>query len=158
MTDVGGVLTTSIAGSVRAFSELDSDGKKRRTLHWLMTGLRQVAKSERLDERGFEIAARLVEEAKFVNQLDIGRSKRNPSKEISAQLQLDHDVEQATILVSFRDKKGAELARVPLVSDRPNEFIFSQYLGSFAWVDNETVKLKPKGQGPDLFAQVPKEG
>ena len=136
-----GVLTTKVEYDVSHFFRLGKKDKKSVALELLMRGVKQVTIANKLDFSPFEEAAEKVRELSFVNEQLWGKPIVNESNTLSAELLITYDVEAASLSVRFADTDGREIDTLPLLSDKPNEFIMDKYFGRFSWTDEKTVEL-----------------
>lgn len=66
------------------------------------------------------------------------------SKHLSAQIKILHEVESVHLYLVFRNShKNIQIEKL-LVSDLPDERVYSKYLGKLEWISDESAKLSTK--------------
>jgi len=139
--DLLGVLTVQVAGVVHDFFNLSASAKMEKSLEYLMDGIGLIAAQRQWNVVPFRDAEAEVRRRDFLNEWVWGSAIKNSAKSLSAEVLIRHGVDEAEISARFTDQDGNVVKVVHLVSDAPNEFIFGEYLGSFGWLDANTVEL-----------------
>jgi len=139
--DLLGVLTVQVSGSVHDFLELPTPAKMETALALLMAGISRIAEKRGWDVSPFRDAEAEVRRRNFVNEWLWKAPVKNGSKSLSAQVFVQHRIDEAVISARFSDSSGHIVKLAHLVSDMPNEFVFAGYLGTFRWLDDSTVEL-----------------
>lgn len=139
--EVLGVLLVQVPGRVPSFFELNDHEKLEKSLEYLMLGVKKVAQ-----EKGWQIAPFVQTQEKirslsFINEWVWKKPIFNKEKSLSAEVFVEHKLAYASISVRFRNKEKLIVQSVELVKERPNEFIFYPYLGTFSWLNSTSVEL-----------------
>ncbi len=142
--DLLGVLTLQINGDPDDFMKADQEGKPHIALDWLRRGGQQVAKELKWPTEPFEEAAQAVLEREFLNTWTWKREIWNKNRSISCDIEVNHGLNEATIIAQFKNAAQRHLASLELCSASPSDFAFVPLLGKARWVDDRTIELTSK--------------
>ena len=152
--DLLGVLTVQLAGNPQGYLLADRNKKQRLTLDWLMAGILKIAHAQNWSTAPFEKAAAAVEAAKFQNTWIWKRPLWNHPKNISAEIVLEHDIDETRINAVFRTSKGELVGSDILCRTQPSEFSFVPCLGKLRWIDDQNLELSAKTGAKTWTARV----
>lgn len=153
--DLLGVLTLQIDGDPSEFLNAKREQKQRIALDLIVRGTKAMAGELEWLTQPFEDAAQAVLEQKFVNRWTWKHGLWNKSRSISCDIEVDHNVEDATITARFNDADQQCLAAISLCSTSPSEFAFVPLLGKARWIDERIVELTSKNENERWLAAIP---
>jgi hypothetical protein len=132
------------------FIALDDYNKKKVALELLMKGIRRVASDQKWSMIPFEEAYEEIVKANYVNRWVWQKSARNKETKMRARILLCHEVKQIDIYMCIEDKKGNEVHKEKLITERPSEWAYAGYLGSIYWESNDKVVLRSKREDQEF--------
>ncbi len=143
--EVLGHVKIQIEDNSTAFFDLTAEEKKRQTLDWLFRGIEIVTQAYGWDMKPYEDAREAVLDLNYVNHWTWKKRAwwRN-GRRLVAEVFVEHEVEVFRVHIQLRNRSGEVLERTLVISERPDEFIFSKYFGALQWIDDHTVKLISK--------------
>lgn len=150
--DLLGVLTIQIQGEPESFFKAQGLDKKKLVLNWLMEGIRLIALEENWTMEPFEQASKKVLANNFVNRWTWKKPLKNLPKTLTAEIVIEHDIEEARIVAQFRSMNGEICGTELLSSTLPSEFAFIPCLGKLEWLDSNTIRLKAKSSSESWVA------
>jgi len=143
-----GVRTIQVQYDVREFFSLDPLQKKEKSLELLMEGIQKITKLLQWDLNPFVTAYDEVIHQNYQNHW-LWKKVKSPNLKMCAELWVFHEIDAVDLVLVIRDKKGVEISRGFIISDKPDELIFDKYLGVFRWESNSQITLTAKY--PDIL-------
>ena len=137
-----GVYSIQVPFDISTFWEMNSLNKKKYVVTKIREAIRIIAQYNFFDVGEIENACNKVENLNYVNEWHW--SKPVKCKQISAQVKVLHDVERVTISLVFKDSAQKSYREKILVSDIPDERVYSKYLGKLEWISVGTARLSTK--------------
>ena len=136
------------------FIALDDYNKKKVALELLMQGIRRVASDQGWSMIPFEEAYEEIVEANYVNRWVWQKSAWNKEAKLRARILLCHEVEQIDIYMCIEDRKGNEVYKEKIITEKPDEWEYARYLGSIDWEGNDKVVLRSKREDQDFVVNL----
>jgi hypothetical protein len=136
-----GVIAVQVSENREDFLHLDPVTKQKEFLNYLMAGINKVTKELQWPNDSFELAREAVLDSKFVNERVWGKPIRNPSKNLAAEIFIQHELTKAIISIRIRDAKKNIIKIKHILESEPNEFAFVRYLGKLNWIDDRNLEL-----------------
>ena len=137
-----GVYCVQVPFDVNIFWEMNSLNKKKYVVTKIREAIRTIAQYDSLDVEEIENACNKVEDLNYVNEWYWNKPVK--CNRISAQVKVLHEVESVTIYLVFKDSTKKSYKEKILVSDIPDERIYSKYLGKLEWISVGTARLSTK--------------
>jgi len=137
-----GVYSIQVPFDISIFWEMNGLDKKKYVVTKIREAIRIIAQYNSFDVRGIENACNKVESLNYVNEWHW--SKTVKCKQISAQVKVLHEVERVTISLVFKDSTQKSCKEKILVSDIPDERVYSKYLGKLEWISVGKARLSTK--------------
>ncbi|PEJ32162.1 hypothetical protein CN689_13605 [Peribacillus butanolivorans] len=137
-----------IGYDVSEFFKLEEQEKKGVVLDILKQGIDKVVKLNNWESRPFDDAYNCVKEASYKNEYVWKKPKSSPNRTYKAEVYINHGLYLCEIYLIVRDKNGQEIVKELVSSTKPDEIIFSYYLGELNWLSNYEVALfnRPKSK------------
>ncbi|MFU2015981.1 hypothetical protein ACM6Q7_13025 [Peribacillus butanolivorans] len=137
-----------IGYDVSEFFKLEEQEKKEVVLDILKQGIDKVVKLNNWESRPFDDAYNCVKEASYKNEYVWKKPKSSPNRTYKAEVFINHGLYLCEIYLIVRDKNGQEIVKELVSSTKPDERIFSYYLGELNWLSNYEVALfnRPKSK------------
>ena len=133
-----------------SFTKLNDYEKKKISLDLLMAGVRQIAKAQKWDMAQFEQVYEAIVAAEWKNEWVWKKPVSSPDKKAVAHVFLHHEVRQMDIYLVICDKNGREVVKERIVSEEPDEWVYTQHLGEIKWIDDRKVALVNKNKDRTL--------
>lgn len=92
-----------------------------------------------------------IEELDYNNFWTFGKKTKSPSKLYTAELYIEHNIEAINFFAVIRDKQNDIVKKKLIVTEKPSEWIYNQYLGKLVWVSDTKIHLNDR-TGATLFA------
>jgi len=138
-----GIRTIQMKYNYHEFFSLKPLEKKKKTLELLMEGIQKIADLLHWDMTPFKQAYEEIIIQGYQNHW-IWKKIRSPNRDMTAELWIFHEIDSVDLVLVVRDKKGVEICREHIISDKPDELIFDNYLGAFQWENNSRITLIAK--------------
>jgi len=138
-----GFRTIQVQYNYHDFFSLKPLEKKKKTLELLMEGIHKIADLLHWDMTPFKQAYEEIIKLDYQNHW-MWKKIRSPNRDMTAELWIFHEIDSVDLVLVVRDKKGVEICREPIVSDKPDELIFDNYLGVFQWESESHITLTAK--------------
>lgn len=151
----GGFCDVQVLFDYSFFSTLNELEKKRVTLETLMSGVRKVATVKKWDMSPFEKAYTQIIKAEYKNEWILKKPIKSPDNNATACIFIEHEVTKVDIIIIVCDITGKEILREKVITDLPNEWVYSQYLGIVEWRSSKEVVLISKGKDSERAATIP---
>lgn len=136
-----GICEVSICYPMSNYFKSSNYEKKKILLDLLYKGVELYVKTNKLDLNPFRKAYEKVIEKNYVNHYYVKKPLKSPNRELSAQLFSEHEIDKYYIYVVFKDKQNKILKKELIKTERPNEYLFMQHLGTMKWINNSTVEV-----------------
>ena len=146
-----GFRTIQVKYNYHEFFSLKPLEKKKKTLELLMEGIQKIADLLHWDMTPFNQAYEEIIIQDYQNHW-MWKKTRSPNRDMTAELWVFHEIDSVDLVLVIRDKKGVEICRELIVSDKPDELIFDNYLGVFQWENNSRITLIAKS--PEMRPDV----
>jgi hypothetical protein len=145
---IDGFCDVEILYDVNEFFKLDDQQRKEVILEVLKQGVDKVVKLCNWDNRPFEDAFNCVKKVRYKTEYVWKKPKSNPNRNHKAEVLINHDLYLCEIYLVVKDKKGNEIVKKLVSSTKPDEIIFSHFLGELIWLSNYEVALfnRPKSK------------
>jgi hypothetical protein len=101
----------------------------------------RVAEQRGWDPAPVDAAYAAIKALKYLNIIQWGKLKSNPSRRVRAQIECDFGSESLEGAVRFSDRTGTALGTRQLFSLPPSEFELTKALGNLRWVSDTRVEL-----------------
>ncbi|TDL60076.1 hypothetical protein E2R56_31505 [Rhodococcus qingshengii] len=146
LTIVDGFCDVEIHYDVSEFFKLEDKEKKELVLVILKQGIDKVVKLNNWESKPFDDAYNCVKVEKHKNEYVWKKPKSSPNRNYKAEVFIDHGLYLCEIYLVVKDKNGNEIVKKLVSSTKPDELIFSHYLGELNWLSNYEVALfnRPK--------------
>ncbi|MBT2737305.1 hypothetical protein [Bacillus sp. ISL-7] len=138
---VDGFCDVEILYDVSEFIKLKDQEKKEVILDKLKQGIEKVVKLNNWESTPFDVAYNCVKEANFKNEYVWKKPKSSPNRNFKAEVFINHGLYVSDIYLIVKDKNGQEIAKKLVASTKPDEIIFSHYLGELKWLSNYEVAI-----------------
>lgn len=136
-----GVYAVQIQFDYDSFAKLSDINKKKVTLELLMSGIKKVALDQSWDMSPFENTYSKIIEADYVNEWIWKKPVKSPNRKNVASVFLQHEVNEIDISIIVSDIKGVEILRKKVITELPDEWMYSQHLGEVKWINDEKVVI-----------------
>jgi hypothetical protein len=146
LTIIDGFCDVEINYDVSEFFNLADQEKKEVVLEVLKQGIDKVVKLNNWESRPFDGAYNCVKEISYKNEYVWRKPKSSPNRNYKAEVFINHGLYLCEIYLVVKDKNGQEMVKKLVSSTKPDELIFSHYLGELNWLSNYEVALfnRPK--------------
>jgi hypothetical protein len=138
-----GVCELDLKADVAEFLSRGNEEKKTWAYQRLRSGIHQLLVETNWDPEPFLSTLEQLQD-KGLKNVWIWKSKWSPSRQWRAEIEIDHDVDSCIISLRIYDHAGVEIVRRQLVNEQPDEWAYSQHLGSLIWASKNTVSLSNK--------------
>lgn len=141
LTIVDGFCDVEILYDVSEFLKLDDQQRKEVILEVLKQGVDKVIKLYNWDNKPFDNAYNSVKKANYKNEYVWKKPKSSPNRYLKAEVLINHDLYLCEIYLVVKDKNGNEIVKRLVSTTKPDEIIFSHFLGELNWLSNNEVAL-----------------
>ncbi len=141
--DLLGVYELDVEADVSPFFDLPDAQRKVWAFEQLRRGIDQLLQQTNWDREPFALTFAKAGELGLQNVWR-WRAAASPSRRTIAEVWVDHGVQACLISLVIRDRAGQELSRHELISELPDEWVYSLYLGSLRWDSDSRVALISK--------------
>ena len=121
-----------------------NDEKKRIALQIIKGSVCALAQDRGWDLAPLEEAFRKIEEANYNNFYIYGKPVKSPTKQYTAELSIEHQVEAIYFYAVIRNKELEIVERKLIVVESPSEWTYVQYLGKLVWSSESEIHLNNK--------------
>ena len=139
--DLLGVYTIEIPVNIDRYFCLSDIEKKKMILELLNQGIDKIAKDVGWEKEPFDKAYKGVINSNYINEWIWKNQLKSPLKNFSAEVFCQHNLYSFDIYILVKSKNGKEIRREKVVSDKPDEFYFTEHLGQLKWTSNDEVML-----------------
>jgi hypothetical protein len=120
---------------------LDTNAKKLYALELALEAIKVICRLENIEFGLFAEAYQKAIDLKFRNEWVAVKPKTSPDKNYRASVRCVFDENKSVVFLSVFDKSDNLVKEDLVVTDRPSEYAFDQYLGKLTWKDSMTVEL-----------------
>jgi hypothetical protein len=118
--------------------------KKQIALQIIKESLYTIGKEEGWDLVPLENVVNKIEELDYNNFWTFGKKTKSPSKLYTAELYIEHNIEVINFFAVIRDKQNDIVKKKLIVTEKPSEWIYNQYLGKLVWISDTKIHLNDK--------------
>lgn len=118
--------------------------KKVITLNIIKESINKIVSAKGWNFDPFQEVFEKIIELEYNNFWTFGKRVKNPNKNHSAEIYLEHKVKDIEIYINIRDKKGELIKKELILTELPHEFSYVRHLGKLTWVSENEVQLTNK--------------
>lgn len=137
-----GVCCVQVPFEIDLFWEMSSLEKRVYTIKKIREALVIIAQNDCFDVTVIANACDEVVNLNYINEWYWKKPVK--SKHLTVQVKVSHEVESCNICLVFTDYAQNVSKEEFVVSDLPDEWAYSKYLGTLEWVSDRTAKLTTK--------------
>ena len=115
--------------------------KKIMALELLMTGIKKIVQIKNWDIEPFAKVYKKIIEQEYKNKWIWKKPVKCPNKKNLASVLLEHEVEEINISIIITDNFGNTIMKKHIITEIPDEWIYTKHLGEIKWIDNNKIKL-----------------
>lgn len=149
---VGGVCEVQVYMRLEEFNKLDNYAKKVYSVHKIEEGVRQALMHTDMELEPIIDTCKKVREMNYVNKWLWKRPVKTPRG--YAQVEVCHEVSEATLNIVFFDKKKNIIKKEKILSTGTSEWVYTKYLGELKCGSNNTLILVSKS-GEEFPVKLP---
>lgn len=147
------IYTIAIKFDVIGYFGSDNNRKKQIIFDSLKEGLETLLKIELdWDRMPFEEVLKTMQEKELLNTYLWGKTT-NSSRTYSAALSCEHEIDGLTINLIVYNKKQGIIYHKHILTEKPNEWDYTQHFGTLYWESKNEIVLKNK-QGIELIRKA----
>lgn len=154
LTIIDGFCDVEIDYDVSEFFNLADQEKKEAILEVLKQGIDKVVQLNNWESRPFDDAYNCVKKINYKNEYVWRKPKSSPNRNYKAEVFIDHGLYSCEINLVVKDKIGQEMVKKLVSSTKPDELIFSHYLGELNWLSNYEVALFNRPKSNYVFVNI----
>ncbi|WP_143316934.1 hypothetical protein [Clostridium sp. HBUAS56017] len=124
--------------------------KKQVVLEIIKKSFYSIEKEEELELAVLEDVFHKIEELGYNNFWVFGKAVKSPNKLYTAELYIEHKIQEIDFFAVVRNKQGEIVEKKLIVSEKPNRWMYGQYLCKLVWASDTEIHLKDK-MGCSLF-------
>lgn len=121
-----------------------NDEKKQIALQIIRESVSALAQDRGWDWAPLDEAFRKIEEAEYNNTYIYGKPAKNPTRQYTAELYIEHQVEAIYFYAVIRNKQLEIVEKKLIITESPSEWTYEQYLGKIVWASESEIHLKNK--------------
>ena len=137
----GGVCELEVQADVEQFFTLSDPHKKEWTLQVIEDGMGKLLPQTGWPQEPFQQAIERARALGLVNEYVWRKPLHAPTRKMTAEILVQHDVRACDISMIIRHRSGQILRRELLISEMPSEFSFYWHLGALKWQSATRVAL-----------------
>jgi hypothetical protein len=141
---VDGFYEVLVPLDIKEFLKLDDFIKKEKTLELLKNCLDFVIEQKKWDPDPFQQVYLKIKKLNYINEFIWNKPKWNPSKKYKAEVHCTHDLYSFDINISITNRDNNVLKNEKILSTKPDDIIYSRFLGELKWISNGEVALFEK--------------
>lgn len=126
------------------FFNKKSHEKKQIILQIIKESLFTIAKEEEWELTPLESVANKIEELNYDNFWVFGKKVKSPNKLHTAELYIEHKIESIDFFALIRNKQDEVVEKKLIITEKPSEWMYIQYLGKLVWVSDTEIELRDK--------------
>jgi len=126
------------------FFNKSSYEKKQAILQIIKESLYTIAKEEAWDFAPLEDVVNKVKELEYNNFWVFGKKAKSPNKLYTAELYIEHKVEAIDFFAVIRNKQDEVVQKKLIITEKPSEWLYTQYLGKLVWVSDTQIHINDK--------------
>lgn len=143
--DLLGVFTIEILFNIDDYFNASDSDKKRIALEALKIGVDKIILELGWERERFDEAYYKIIENNFDNQWIWKRPIKSPDKRYIAEVFCRHGMYSFDISIIIKTHNGEKYKCERIITEKPDEFYFMEYLGRLKWISSNEVELKSKG-------------
>lgn len=121
-----------------------NDEKKQIALQIIRGSVCTLAQDRGWDLAPLEEAFRKIEEAEYNNFYVYGKPVKSPTKQYTAELYIEHQVEAIYFYAVIRNKEFGIVEKKLIVVESPSEWTYMGFLGKLVWSSKSEIHLNNK--------------
>lgn len=137
----GGVCELEVQADVEQFFTLSDPQKKEWTLQVIEDGLSKLLPQTGWPPEPFQQTIERARALGLVNDYVWRKPLHSPTRKMTAEILVQHDMQACDISMIIRDRSGQILRQELLISELPDEFFFYWHLGALKWQSATQVAL-----------------
>ena len=137
-----GVYNVQVLFDINKFLRMNSLKKKQYVVNKISEAISKLSQYNSFDVGEIQKACNEIADSNYVNEWFWNKPVR--MKHLSVQIKVLHEVESASIYMVFKDYIKNIYEEKLLVTDIPDERVYSKYLGKLEWISVGTAKLSTK--------------
>lgn len=138
----GGVILTQVKINYENYCLSSNKMKKIYALELLMDGIKKITDLQKWDIKPFDKTKNQIISLNYEN-IWTWKSVKNDS--IEAKVICNHDIDNISIFLIVSDLKGNTIYKRKIISDLPDEWAYSKYLGDLI-IGKDTISLIDKSK------------
>ena len=137
-----GVYSVQVLFDIKMFWEMNSFEKKKYVVNKIGEAIRTIAQHNFFAVEEIQNACNKIIDSNYVNEWYWNKPVK--LKQMSVQIKVLHEVEGVNIYMVFEDSTKKIYIERLLVSEIPDERVYSKYLGKLEWISVGTARLSTK--------------
>lgn len=73
-----------------------------------------------------------------------GKKAKSPNKLYTAELYIEHKIESIDFFALIRNKQDEVVEKKLIITEKPSEWMYIQYLGKLVWASDTEIELRDK--------------
>jgi hypothetical protein len=139
-----GVYALEVTADVDSFFSLSDAEKKEWALETLQAGIHRLLEQTGWSAGPFLETYKKAKDLQLVNTWIWKKPVASPSRRLTAEVLVEHNVDSCDISVVVRNRDREEIARKILISELPHEFSYARHLGRLKWASEKRIVLVNK--------------
>jgi len=139
-----GIYTIEYFLDYKAFFLKSDYEKKEITLNILRESINKIVSLKGWDSGQFHGVFDKIVELDYKNSWIWGKKVKSVDKIHTAEVYLEHKVNEIDIYICIRDKKDRIIGKKLILTELPHEFSYSKHLGKLVWISENEVQLNNK--------------
>ena len=141
-TNLLGVYSVQVLFEINEFFEMNCLEKKQYIIKKIKEALRKLSRDDILDVAAICKACDEIVASNYVNEWLWKKPVRLKHK--SVQIKVSHEVEHVTIYMAFKDSIANAYEERLLITDIPDERVYTKYLGKLEWLTEREAMLSTR--------------
>ena len=137
-----GVYSVQVFFDINMFWEMNSFEKKKYVVKKIREAIGIIAQHDFFAVEEIQKACDEIVDSNYVNEWYWNKPVK--LKQMSVQVKVLHEVESVNIYMVFKDSVKNVYIEKLLVSEIPDERVYSKYLGKLEWISSGTARLSTK--------------
>lgn len=139
-----GIVLVEYEVNLTEFFSKNNYEKKKFAVQIIRSSVCPLAQNNGWNLAPLEDALRKIEEADYNNFYVYGKIAKSPSKQYTAELYIEHNVEAIYFYAVIRNKELEIVEKKLFITESPSEWTYEQYLGKIVWGSESEIHLKNK--------------
>lgn len=118
--------------------------KKQTILRIIKESLYVIGKEEAWNLVPLEDVVNKIEELDYNNFWVFGKKAKSPNKLYTAELYIEHKLESIDFFAVIRNEQDEIVEKKLIITEKPSEWIYVQYLGKLVWISDTEIHLNDK--------------